>query len=76
MKATNTSDYTIMITGDVASLYTNIIHEGAINVAKLALIRDKDDRVKKFIVGCLRFCLQHNYFWYRINIFYKFLVLQ
>lgn len=60
-----------MATGDVASLYTNINHEGALNAVKWALEREDsvDEGFTIFLLKCLDFCLRHNFFWYDSKIY-------
>lgn len=55
-----------MATGDVASLYTNIDHKGALDAVKWALEKEDDvvrEGLHMFILKCLDFYLQHNFFW-------------
>lgn len=62
----------VMAMGNVASLYTNIDHDGALDAVRWAL--DNGDNSMEanlwdFILKCLEYCLQHNFFWYN-NKFY------
>lgn len=61
-----------MATGHVASLYTNIDHEGAMEAVKWVL-KNSENIIEKslstFILKCLEFCLQHNLFWYENNFY-------
>lgn len=53
-----------MITGDVASLYTNIDNKGAMDAVRWALENDDnrtDEGLCIFILKCLEFCLQNNF---------------
>lgn len=56
-------------TADVASLYTIIDHEEAIQASKWALDKWSDlvSKQKGFILRCLAYGLQHNYFWYNME---------
>lgn len=61
-----------MATGDVASLYTNIDHDGTLDAVRWALDSgdcSMEENLRDFILKCLEFCLQHNFFWY-YNRFY------
>lgn len=50
----------------MSSLYTNIGHENAISATKWAMNKYSNliSKQKKFILRCLAFGLQHNYFWF------------
>lgn len=67
LKKRTTSDDLVKATGDVASLYTNIDHQGAMRADKWALKNNCDMRKnqRRFILKCLNFCLEHNLFWYQ-----------
>lgn len=71
LKECTANDVLVMATGDVASLYTNIDHQGAMRAVKWALKNNVDvgKNQCRFILKCLKFCLEHNLFWYQ-NTFY------
>ena len=57
----------LLATADVASLYTVINHEEAIGATKWALnsFGHLISKQKRFILRCLAYGLQHNYFWHK-----------
>lgn len=61
-----------LATADVASLYTIIDHEEAIQATKWALKKFSDLKAvqRKFLLECLKYSLDHNYFWHE-NDFFK-----
>lgn len=56
----------MIATADVASLYTVIDHNDAIQASKLAMKKFSNliSKQRRFILRCLAFGIQHNYFWY------------
>lgn len=72
LKECDTNGNTVMATADVALLYTNIDHQGAIRAVKWALKKKTSIKRKqrKFILKSLEFGLKHNYIWYE-NVFYS-----
>lgn len=59
----------ILVTADVSSLYTNIGHENAISATKWAMNKFSNlvSKQKRFILRCLAFGLEHNYFWFNLD---------
>lgn len=62
----NTEQKYLIATADVASLYTVINHEEAIGATKWALniFGRLISKQKRFVLRCLAYGLQHNYFWH------------
>lgn len=62
----------LLATADVSSLYTSIGHQEAIQASRWAMDRYSNiiSKQKRFILRCLAFGLQHNYFWYNSE-FYR-----
>lgn len=66
IKECEVGENTVLTTADVALLYTNIDHQGAIRAIKWAQDKSNKLRMKprKCILKCLEFCLNHNCFWF------------
>lgn len=60
------TDQLYLATADVAFLYTIINHGEAIQATKWALkeLSGLKAAQRKFLVNCLKYSLDHNYFWY------------
>ena len=61
------SENYLLATADVSSLYTVINHIEAIQASKWALTKFGSlvSKQNRFVLRCLAFGLQHNYFWHR-----------
>lgn len=60
-----------MVTAEVASLYTIINHQEAIQATKWALREFSELKCvqRGFLLNCLKYSLEHNYFWYEKTFF-------
>lgn len=69
LKGSESSGDMVMVTADVASLYTNIDHQGAIRAVKWALKKHTNIKRKFILKSFGIFVWNAIYFWYE-NIYY------